>query len=329
MKLKLSLSVLLFSALALANSTAQAQSFHECAGTFDSSSAHTKVVDTNCQSGEVVLDGNIPVAVPDQGAVLRVSWILDGSRSGGEDSVVVNHQGSQVIVSNFDGTELPSAVMTSRIVTGSDPYIVNTSDSGCQNDSHSSGIYLFPIGISWYYNPIGEPATLSLTRIGNGFSTWKNETNRCGISPKGNSLISVYKGITTSPEAMGGNPPTDQSLCTSTREIDGLNVIGWGHLPEGVVAATCLTAIPGGVKESDIRFSTDYNWFTQYASTGCTKAWDLGDIATHEIGHLIGLGHSTDGTDQVMNPYAYSCNSLNRKLAKGDLLSLYHFYGVN
>ena len=119
------------------------------------------------------------------------------------------------------------------------------------------------------------------------------------------------------------------ALCSSTREIDGLNVIGWGHLPVGVVAATCLTTIPGGVKESDIRFSTDYNWFTQYSSTGCSNAWDLGDIATHEIGHMIGLGHSVAGTDQVMNPYAYSCNYANRKLAKGDLVSLSHFYGGN
>ena len=330
MKITLTFSILLFASFAFGSPTAQAQNIHDCAGSFESSTAHAEVVDVNCHDGVVAIDGNIGVAVPEQGITLRVSWIVDAARTAGEDSVLVNHLGSQVIVSNFDGKESPSAVSKSNNISGSASYPLNTSDTGCKNDSHSSDLYIFPTGVNWYYNPIGEPSTLSLTRIGNGFSTWKSETNRCGISPKGNNLVSVYKGTTTSPEAMGGNPPPDQiALCASTREIDGLNVIGWGHLPEGVVAATCLTSIPGGVKESDIRFSTDYNWFTQYAATGCSKAWDLGDIATHEIGHMIGMGHSASGTDQVMNPYAYSCNYVNRKLAKGDLLSLNHFYGGN
>ncbi|MEI8231515.1 MAG: matrixin family metalloprotease [Actinomycetes bacterium] len=330
MKFFLFLVLLTSISTAIGSASSQAQNLHECDGTFSSSLEHIEAVDINCQAGELLVDDRITIEVPDLGQSLSVRWILDGTLSGIEDSVLVSHFGPEVLVSNFDETGAPQAPLSLSNISGLGSYPVNSTDTGCQNDSHSSDLYRFPTGVSWYYNSIGEPASLSLTRIGNGFTTWKNETNRCGIAPKGNNLVTTYRGTTTSPEAMGGNPPPDQiALCSSTREIDGLNVIGWGHLPAGVVAATCLTTIPGGVKESDIRFSTDYNWFTQYSSTGCSNAWDLGDIATHEIGHMIGLGHSVAGTDQVMNPYAYSCNYANRKLAKGDLLSLSHFYGGN
>lgn len=330
MKPLLFIAILASSVTSLGLGSSEAQNLHDCAGTFSSSIEHIEAVDTNCESGEVIVDDRIAIGVPELGESLRVSWILDGSLIGIEDSVLVSHFGPEILVSNFNETDQSKAHLGSMNISGSSTYAVNSSDTGCLNDSHSSDLFIFPNGVSWYYNSIGEPASLSLTRIGNGFTTWKNETNRCSIAPKGNILVTTYKGTTNSPEAMGGNPPPDQiALCSSTREIDGLNVIGWGHLPAGVVAATCLTTIPGGVKESDIRFSVDYNWFTQYSSTGCSNAWDLGDIATHEIGHMIGLGHSVAGTDQVMNPYAYSCNYANRRLAKGDLLSLSHFYGRN
>lgn len=81
---------------------------------------------------------------------------------------------------------------------------------------------------------------------------------------------------------------------------DGLSTIGFKNRPDldRTLGATSfeVDAVTGEVLEADIFFNTRFAWST----TGDPGAYDLESIAVHEIGHLLGLGHSALGeTDMV------------------------------
>ena len=88
-----------------------------------------------------------------------------------------------------------------------------------------------------------------------------------------------------------GAPPSDDN--------DGLSVMGFeehGDL-DRTLAATGFTidVITGAIVESDVFFNTAFAWST----SGAANAFDLQSVATHEIGHFIGLGHSALGETEM------------------------------
>jgi len=82
---------------------------------------------------------------------------------------------------------------------------------------------------------------------------------------------------------------------------DGISVLGFQSAPEmdRVLGATTFVAdiVTGEIIESDIFFNTFFTWST--AATGDPASFDLQAVATHEIGHFIGLGHSALGETEV------------------------------
>jgi hypothetical protein len=82
---------------------------------------------------------------------------------------------------------------------------------------------------------------------------------------------------------------------------DGITVLGFENRPEldRVLGSTSLTfdTTRGEVVESDVFFNAAFPW--SVASGGETGRFDLESIALHEIGHLIGLGHSALGETEV------------------------------
>lgn len=81
---------------------------------------------------------------------------------------------------------------------------------------------------------------------------------------------------------------------------DGLSVVGFESHPEmdRTLAATAFTIdlVNGAIVESDIFFNTSFDWST----SGAPDAFDLQSVATHEIGHFIGLGHSGLGETEII-----------------------------
>lgn len=114
---------------------------------------------------------------------------------------------------------------------------------------------------------------------------------------------------------------------------DGMNVLGFQAEPdlERVLGATGFTIdnVTGRILESDIFFNTIFDWTV--APNGESGRFDLESTAVHEIGHMIGLGHSaigetelTDGRRRViakqavMFPIAFPTGSISDRTLKAD-----------
>ena len=114
---------------------------------------------------------------------------------------------------------------------------------------------------------------------------------------------------------------------------DSMTVIGYQSRPDldRVLAATnfLIDVQTGEIVESDIFFNTAFPWSTDAA--GVPGRQDVQSIAVHEIGHLLGLGHSALGeteiitggrrvlgAEAVMFPIAFAAGSIHDRTLKAD-----------
>jgi hypothetical protein len=84
-------------------------------------------------------------------------------------------------------------------------------------------------------------------------------------------------------------------------EDDDISVFGFEAEPEldRVLGATTFVVdtLSGEIVESDVFFNSIFTWSASTA--GETGRFDLRSVATHEIGHFVGLGHSALGETEI------------------------------
>ncbi|MGW6520484.1 matrixin family metalloprotease [Streptomyces sp. NPDC054962] len=128
-----------------------------------------------------------------------------------------------------------------------------------------------------------------------------------------------------------GNEAGIDGAARCTRR-DGLSVWDAGDIGGEAVATTCSWSrpVPDGPEElleADVRFNTHDFPFTNRPSGACTHAYDIRSVATHEAGHVFGLGHSGAGHENLtMYANSFACSTDARTLGKGDVLGLRSLY---
>lgn len=136
------------------------------------------------------------------------------------------------------------------------------------------------VPVRWYASSQGTgdvtPPQLQ-SAVAKAFDTWQNVPT--------SSVAFTFAGFTSA-------EPFDE---------DGLSVLGFTAEPDmdRVLGATTFVVddVTGELLESDIFFNSVFPWST--ADAGAAGRFDLQSVATHEIGHLVGLGHSALGETEV------------------------------
>jgi hypothetical protein len=124
-------------------------------------------------------------------------------------------------------------------------------------------------------------------------------------------------------------------------QTDGRNELSFGDYPQdGVIAVTVVWGYFGGppdqreIIEFDILFDTDFNWGnagpTNEGGLGDTDFMDLENIATHELGHGLGLGDIYTDTCSEVTMYGYSTEGETKKrtLEGPDIAGIQELYGA-
>ncbi|WP_447943012.1 matrixin family metalloprotease [Microbacterium aurum] len=153
-------------------------------------------------------------------------------------------------------------------------------------------------------------------------NVWKNGTNSCGLS----RALDVPGAISYGNWTYDANIASDNTCTTA----DGRNVIDFGPLSGNTLGLACTWYTSTGIPvQADVRFDNSArSWVT--TTTGCSgTSYDLRSVVTHELGHVLGLGHSAEngGSDLTMSPNITNCNSSARTLGAGDLTGIYVKHG--
>jgi matrixin len=115
-----------------------------------------------------------------------------------------------------------------------------------------------------------------------------------------------------------------RSAQTSTAN-DGVNLVVFRNASSGSAIATTYWWSSGGrIIDADIVFwDAAFRFFS--GSNGCSGGFYIEDIAAHEFGHALGLGHS-DISGATMFPSVSSCNAGNRTLDADDIAGVRFLY---
>lgn len=111
----------------------------------------------------------------------------------------------------------------------------------------------------------------------------------------------------------------------TTNTNDGLNVVMFRNASSGSAIATTYWWSSGSrIIDADIVFwDGGFQFFT--GSTGCSNGFYIEDIAAHEFGHFLGLGHSTVPS-ATMFPSVSTCATGNRTLDPDDIAGVEALY---
>jgi hypothetical protein len=115
----------------------------------------------------------------------------------------------------------------------------------------------------------------------------------------------------------------------TTNTMDGTNIVMFRNASSGSAIATTYYWFSGStLVDADIVFwDGAFRFFAGTSGCGGGSAFYIEDIAAHEFGHALGLGHSASA-GATMYPSVSSCNQSNRALDPDDISGVVALYGA-
>lgn len=278
--------------------------------------------------GTVRLSDGRTFAIPARGAsVVALSVATPGATEPSE-VVVANTGRAGVAVRVGDAWQgAPAAVRQQRSAaavrqqrTAADAVSGSAATAGtkaaastkCTSTANAQNRYRWSTAVRWYYNATGSKGSYAQSALQKAANAWTGKISSCGKTVTSTAGNTYVRTATQAPNvtAAGGCSPSS-----------GYSVTGWGALPAGTLGVTCVWYDQDGVvKEADQRYSTRYAWSSTATCSG--NRYDVQAVATHEWGHLYGLGHVATGTGQVMEAAEGPCALGSRTLGLGDMTGI-------
>ncbi|MFI6037161.1 matrixin family metalloprotease [Streptomyces sp. NPDC051315] len=267
--------------------------------------------------GRLVTHEGAGVTVPEPGMKVTVDTLaVDGSRHGFTLEVAADGTVSYDLAADAGSEEHTHAAgppAAARAACADSAYAVA--------DHKEYGTY------DWWIGDGPLPGGLSPADARRAFEaaigTITGTRNDCGYGDAVGARAAYHSVTHHEADVDGG------AHCTAR---DGVSVWDAGNLSGGVVATTCSWSrpVPGGpdwLKEADVRFNTGDYTFTNNPGDHCANAYDIRSVATHEAGHVFGLGHVGAGHEgQTMFTNSFACSTSARTLGRGDVLGLRRLY---
>lgn len=202
---------------------------------------------------------------------------------------------------------------------------VGSAPGPCSDRGRNPLPYKWAQPYRWKFYAQSTPSSMSkdnvekkLRRAANNITASRNS---CGLADQVGAT-NEYLGRTQKAPGLRAD-----GTCTST---DGMNSVGFGDLPQGVLGVAC-TWYDGNdaAIESDVRFNkVDHKWYAVKPSS-CSGRYSLEATATHEFGHVFGLGHVGESGhgNLTMSPQMNgSCQNAEATLGRGDVIALRNKY---
>jgi len=148
----------------------------------------------------------------------------------------------------------------------------------------------FPM--EWYMGDTVEdslPTGSEVDILTRAWAQWENEAS-CA------SLSTQYMGVREGNRTGKDDDDINTFYFDDPGDTAGTGILGVTYTtPTSDVAFTLSGDTYVYAKDSDIVFNDDIDWDTDEGiASGCTREYSLEAVATHEIGHLWGLGHSCE-----------------------------------
>jgi len=137
----------------------------------------------------------------------------------------------------------------------------------------------------------------------------------------------------SSTDILGDGSTTGDTLVADTISPDGKNEVYFGDVSSsGAIAVTIVWGIFRGkpsqrelVEWDQVYDQVDFDW----SSSGEAGKMDFENIAQHELGHSVGMGHpDSTCTEETMYAFASSGETKKRTLEAGDIAGVNNLYSA-
>ncbi|MBI3103703.1 matrixin family metalloprotease [Candidatus Daviesbacteria bacterium] len=175
----------------------------------------------------------------------------------------------------------------------------------------------------WITNPLntrGLDGTNVFNILAGGVSKWEDATD---------GTVGNGAGV----DVLGQGAITSATLVADTTSPDNQNEVYFADISDpGVIAVTIIWGIFGGppfgrelVEWDQVYDDVSFDWSAE--ASGVAGKMDFDNIATHELGHSVGMGDLYNScVDETMYGYATSAETKKRDLNSGDIQGINSLY---